>query len=283
MSKLGLILEGGGMRGIFTAGVLDYFLEKGIEFDSVIAVSAGSCHACSFLSKQHGRAFATSTNYLKNKNYCGFYSFLKTGNLFGVDFIFKEIPEKLYPIDNNEFKKNKTTFQAVVTNCVTGEAEYPFINDMFEDIGYVRASSSLPLVSRMVEIGGKLYLDGGICDSIPIEKSIEQGNTKNVVVLTREREYRKQKMKLTSLIKHKYRNYPNLIEKVKNRHIQYNKTLDLLHREEKRGNTFIIAPDYPLELKRIEKDKEKMLAVYEHGYKQAERMYNDLIKFCGDV
>ncbi|MDO5089503.1 MAG: patatin family protein, partial [Leptotrichiaceae bacterium] len=156
--KTGLVLEGGGLRGIFTAGVLDFFLEKNIEFDRCIGVSAGSCHACSYLSKQYKRAYNVSVDYLDDKRYCSIYSLIKTGDLFGADFLYREIPDVLNPIDNEAYLKNNTEFQAVITNCHTGKAEYPYINDMKKDVNYIRASSSLPFLSQMVRINGELYL-----------------------------------------------------------------------------------------------------------------------------
>lgn len=173
-----LILEGGGMRGIFAAGAIDYLLDQEIRFDNVIGVSAGACHGCSYVCGQRGRAYATATDYLDEKDYCSMRSLRKTGDLFGADFLYYKIPQELYPIDNEAFLKSGIKFQAVVTNCETGEPEYPVIKDMFEDIEYVRASSSLPFLANMVEIDGKLYMDGGISDSIPLAQSLRQGNEK---------------------------------------------------------------------------------------------------------
>ena len=224
--KTGLVLEGGGLRGIFTAGVLDVFLEKNIEFDSCIGVSAGACHACSYLAKQYKRAFNVSVDYLDDKRYCSFYSLIKTGDLFGVDFVYDEIPNKLNPIDNEAFKKNKTKFQVVITNCETGEAEYPEVKDFDKDTIYVRASSSLPLLARMVEINGNVYLDGGVSDSIPIRKSIENGNKKNVVILTRDKSYRKKQSALGRITGVKYKKFPKFVELMNTRYIRYNKELD---------------------------------------------------------
>lgn len=277
--SIGLVLEGGGMRGIFTAGVTDFFLEKGINFENCIGVSAGSCHACSYLAGQHGRALAVSIDYLEDRRYCSLYSLLTTGNLFGVEMLYDIIPNQLYPIDNETFLKNSTKLQAVITNCITGEAEYPVITDLIKDVHYINASSSLPMIAKMVEINGKPYLDGGISDSIPIRQSIKQGNSKNVVILTQHRAYRKQASKMGKFLKIKYHKYPELIKQSNNRHTHYNQTLDFLIEEEKKGNVFIIAPPEPLGLGRIEKDKEKLKQAYQQGYQEAKRTYQELMLF----
>ena len=277
-----LILEGGGMRGVFTAGVLDLFLDENIEFDKCFSVSAGACHACSFLSKQRGRAFSTAVDYLKDKRYCSLYSLITTGDIFGKEFVYYKIPNELYPIDNETFLKNKCEFYAVVTNCKTGEAEYIRINDLKKDIEYIRASSSLPLVSRIVKIGENDYLDGGISDSIPIKYSVEAGNKKNVVVLTREDGYIKEPNKMQGFIKLKYKKHPNLAEGIINRHKMYNETLEYIKEAEKRGDIFVIRPPVDLGIKRIEKDKEKLKALYDLGYNTAKESLAGLKEYLKD-
>lgn len=272
MEQTGLVLEGGGMRGIFTAGVLDYFLDEDIEFDNCIGVSAGSCHACSYLSKQKGRAYDAFVKFRKDKRYCSLYSLLTTGDLFGVDFAYNIVPNELLPIDSEAFLRSKTKFQAVITNCITGEAEYPVINDVKKDVNYVRASSSLPLISRLVEINGTPYLDGGIADSIPIAQSIKQGNTKNVVVLTRPRDYQKKKSSLGGMIKFAYRKYPKFVEQSENRHKNYNKTLAYLWEQEEKGTVFVIQPEHDLGIGRLEKNEKKLRAGYQYGYDTAKKL-----------
>ncbi|MBR5514729.1 MAG: patatin family protein [Clostridia bacterium] len=265
----GLVLEGGGLRGVFTAGVIDVFLEKGIEFDTVTGVSAGACHSCSYLAKQRGRALSVCIDYLDNPEYCSFRSLVKTGNMFGEQFVFHDIPEKLYPVDNEEFKKSRSSFYVSVTDCVTGKAYYPKINDLFEDVEWIRASSSLPLVSKFVYINGKPYLDGGIADSVPIEFSINSGNDKNVVVLTRDRSYRKKPEKMFAAMRLKYSRYPELLDAIKHRHEKYNDALDLICKLEKEGKIFVIAPEVPLAIGRTEKNKEKLELGYKLGRKAA--------------
>ena len=277
--KIGLVLEGGGLRGIFTAGVLDFFLEKNIEFDGCIGVSAGACHACSYLCKQYKRAYNVSVDYLDDKRYCSLYSLITTGDLFGVDFVYDEIPNKLNPIDNEAFMKNKTKFQAVITNCETGEAEYPEVKDFDKDTVYVRASSSLPLLARMVNINGNVYLDGGVSDSIPIKKSIENGNTKNVVVLTRDKNYRKKQSALGKITGIRYKKFPKFVELMNTRYSRYNEVLDYIDELEAKGEIFVIRPEVELTLGRIEKNKKKLLEVYNIGYETAKKNYENLKKY----
>ena len=191
MIQAGLVLEGGGMKGIYTAGALDFFLDKGIEFSSVYGVSAGACHMCSYLSKQRGRARDISLDYLHTKEYCGLRSLLTTGDLFNAKVCYELIPDYLNPYDYEAFERYEGKAYAVVTNIVTGCPEYMRIRDARKDIICVRASASLPLVSRNVQIGGNLYLDGGMSDSIPIGKSIMDGNQKNVVIMTKEEGFRR--------------------------------------------------------------------------------------------
>lgn len=281
MEQTGLVLEGGGMRAITTAGVLDYFLDENIEFDNCIGVSAGSCHACSFLSKQRGRAYDAFVKYMDDKRYCSVHSLLTTGNLFGTDFVYNIIPNELLPIDAETYSKSKTKFQATVTNCITGKAEYLEVKDVKKDIDYIRASSSLPLISTMVKIDGTPYLDGGIADSIPIEQSIKQGNTKNIVVLTRPRDYQKKKSSIGGMIRFAYRKYPKFIEASEKRYLNYNKTLSYLWEQEKKGTVFIIQPEYDLGIGRLEKNEPKLKAAYQYGYDLAKKMGDEIKAYLG--
>lgn len=281
MFDAGLILEGGGMRGVYTAGVLDFFLNKELWFKSCYAVSAGAGHACSYLARQRGRAFSVNVDYLGDKRYMGLASLLKTGDLFGADMLYRIIPEELYPIDYKSFAENESRLYAVVTNCETGQAEYIPIKDLKTDLIYVRASASLPMVSRMVEAGGKKYLDGGVSDSIPIRKSIAGGNKKNVLVLTRDGSYRKQPGGMTALIRAKYRKYPALVNQIEQRFLHYNETLDFIEQEQSRGRAFVIRPKKPVNIKRTEKDREKLRALYEEGFRDAEKAYGPLMEFLG--
>ena len=279
MYQAGLVLEGGGMRGMYTAGVLDFFLDKGIEFSNCYGVSAGSCHLCSYLSKQKKRAYRVSVKYLKNKNYCSIYSLLKTGDIMGADFCYNRIPNELDIYDHEEFEKYNGKAYAVVTNIENGETEYHRLVDMHKDIQWIRASSSLPLVSRNVEIDGTLYLDGGISDAIPIRKSIEDGNKKNVVVLTKHVGYVRKPASHLGLLKARYRKYPMVAEIMKKRHETYNETMEFLEEEERKGNIFVLRPQYDSNVGRLEKDKKKLRALYKQGYQDAEKSYEAMKEY----
>lgn len=279
MYNAGLILEGGGMKGIYTAGVLDFFLDKEIDFSSCYGVSAGACHLCSFLSRQKKRAYRVGVNYLDNKKYCGAYNLLTTGDLFGVNMCYDLIPNYLDPYDFDTFNKYEGKAYAVATNIRTGKAEYLQLRDMHEDIVAVRASSSMPLVSRNVKIGNDLYLDGGIADSIPIARSIADGNEKNVVVMTKEVGFRREPASQLALIKLRYAAYPKVYELMKQRHIAYNATLDYLEEQSRKGKAFVIRPKKKSSVGRVEKDKKKLEALYEEGYRDAEDCYVELLEY----
>ncbi len=283
LMKAGLILEGGGMRGVYTAGVLDFFMDMNLGFEEVYGVSAGSIHASSYLSKQRGRSIAISTEYLNDPRYCSVRSLIKTGNLFGVKMCYDEIPNQLNPYDHETFLKYPGRFYAVLTDCETGKARYQQVKDMNRDIWAIRASSSLPLVSRMIGVHGHVYLDGGIADSIPVKRSQEQGNAKNVVVLTRDKHYRKRPNGAIKLIRSLYRRYPELVAQMESRHIRYNETLDYIEKGEKEGIVFVIRPSKTVEVERIEKDKEKLMELYNQGYEDAKKSYEDLKSFLGEV
>lgn len=281
MYQAGLVLEGGGMKGVYTCGVLDFFLDKGLEFSSCYGVSAAACSLCSFLSKQRGRAFHTNVDYVGNKNYCSLYSLITTGDLFNADMCYYQIPEKLSPYDYDTYEKYKGTFYSVVTNIETGEPEYISIKDLHTDIEAIRASASLPLVSRNVAFKGKLYLDGGISDGIPLKRSMEDGNQKNIVVMTKEIGYRRKPSSALSLIKLKYRKYPKVYELMKERHVIYNKTLDFIEEQVAAGNAFLIQPKHKSGVGRIEKDVKKLTALYEEGYQDGADCYEELLTFLG--
>lgn len=281
MYQAGLVLEGGGMKGIYTAGVLDFFLEKGIEFSGVYGVSAGSCHMCSFLSKQKGRALDISIDYLESKKYCSVESLLTTGDLFNATTCYKLIPDYLYPYDHDTFEQYKGKAYSVVTNIVTGRAEYLRLRDMRKDIIKVQASASLPLVSRNVKIDGKLYLDGGISDAIPLQKSIVDGHRKNVVIMTKEAGYVR---KATSpvqvaLLRARYLKYPKIAELMEQRHQNYNECLAYIERQQENGQAFVIRPKKKSDVGRIEKDRAKLIALYEEGYRDAADCYEELLAY----
>lgn len=283
MYQAGLVLEGGGMKGLYTAGVLDFFLEKGLLFSSVYGVSAGACHMCSYLSGQKGRGLDVAVDYLDDRFYCSPLSLVLTGDLFNVDIAYHLIPEFLYPFDYEAYAKYRGKAYSVVTNIVTGQPEYLRIKDLKRDIDMIRASASLPLVARNVRIGDKLYLDGGIADPVPIRKSILDGNRKNVVILTKEEGYVRKPTgaKELALIKLRYAKYPKIHELMAARHTNYNETIDYLYRQQENGQAYVIRPKYPSKVGRIEKDKEKLVELYRQGYQEAAAHYAGLMAYLG--
>lgn len=280
MYQAGLILEGGGMKGIYTAGVLDFFMDKEILFSDCYGVSAGACHLCSYLSRQRGRSYRISLNYLDMKQYCSIESLCRTGDLFGVDMNYKLIPNYLDPYDFDAFAEYEGRAYAVATNIRTGEAAYLPLKDMHKDIKAVRASSSLPLVSRNVKIDGELYLDGGISDSIPIRQSIRDGNRKNVIVMTKEEGYVRQPAGAElAAVRIRYLQYPKVYELMRERHLSYNNTVQYIEEKKKSGEVFVIRPKCANKVGRVEKDKEKLIALYQEGYDDAKNCYLDLLEY----
>ena len=281
MIKAGLVVEGGGMRGVYSSGVLDFFIEKDLFFENNYGVSAGACHLCSYLAKQYKRAFRVNVDYLNDKRYCSVHSLLKTGNLFGAEMLYDIIPNELDLFDYDTYNKNKSNFYVVITDINTGKPEYVKIGDLKKDIIYVRASSSLPLLAQNVKINDKEYLDGGTSDSIPIKKSIADGNKKNVVILTRDSTYRKGKNSLMPIIKLKYKKYPNFVKSMADRYIVYNEILDFIKELENNGDVFVIRPKKPVNIGRTEKNREKLEALYNDGYNDAKDCYEELLKYLG--
>ena len=266
--KTGLVLEGGSVRGLYTAGVLDVFLEYGIAFEGVIGVSAGAIHGCSFLSGQRGRSIRYYLKYCKDPRFMSFQSLLKTGDLMGADFCYHEIPERLDLYDNEAFLRNAVPFYAVCSNVETGKPEYLHLTDMLRDIDMLRASASMPYVSRMVQINGKKYLDGGCTDSIPVEAFRRMGYERNVVVLTRDISYRK-KPELCLMAKLMYRKYPHFAKVQADRYMEYNRQVEKVLELEKEGSVFVIRPSVPLRVGRMEKNTEKVKNIYDLGRKDA--------------
>ncbi len=283
MIDAGLVLEGGGMKGIYTAGVLEFFMEKDLYFKNCYGVSAGACHMCSYISKQKKRAYRVALDYLDDPNYCSAKSLLTTGDLFNVKMCYDTIPNKLDPYDYKAASKYEGNAYAVVTNIRTGKPEYMLLRELHKDIIAVRASSSLPLVARNVKIGGEYYLDGGISDAVPVKKAVDDGNAKNVVVLTKEVGYvRKPAPKSNlNLIRLKYSKYPKVYELMADRHTRYNDTLSFLEEEKAAGRAFVIRPKKPNDIGRIEKDRKKLEWLYEIGYNDAKESYDELMRFLG--
>lgn len=277
--KTALVLEGGGLRGLFTCGVLDFFLTKNINFDVVLGVSAGSGAACSYLSKQFGRGAAINLDYLHDKRYLSLSNLLKTGNAFGFDFVFSTVSDELNPFDYNTFSQNRTDFYSVSTEVETGKPLYKRVCDMHKESDYVIASMSLPLISKIVHIDGHHLLDGGISDSIPIAFAKQLGCDKIVVVLTQCPEYRKGKNNLMPIISYNYKMYPNLIHALKHRHIQYNHTLNQIREMVKKQEAFVIQPQKPVTISRLETNRKKLELLYQEGFEQASQSYEQMNRF----
>lgn len=277
--KTGLVLEGGGMRGIYTAGVLDVFMENGIEVDGVIGVSAGAIHGCTYVARQKGRSLRYNKKYCSNWRYMSFRSLLVTGDLVGKKFCYEDLPYQLDPFDFKTFEENPTEFYACVTNLETGAPEYISEKKPEKIMDCIRASASMPLVSRVVEIDGKKYLDGGTGDSIPFEAFRKMGFERLIVVTTRPEGYVKGPEKLLGLMKMKYRKYPQFIERCKNRHVEYNESLRKLEELEKNGQVMVLRPTKRIEIGRMEKNPDKVQAQYDVGQADALARLEEIKKF----
>ncbi|QGU94841.1 patatin family protein [Clostridium bovifaecis] len=273
MKEIGLVLEGGGMRGIYTAGVLDFFIEKELYFPYVIGVSAGACNAASYISRQKERSKRININYIKNPKYLSFRNLIKEKSAFGIKFVYDEIPNRLEPFDYNTFNNSTQKFIIGTTDCVTGSPVYFEKSDCKDILKVIRASSSLPLLAPIVTIDSGLFLDGGISDSIPVKKAMEDGYEKNIIILTRDREYRKSPIKFKGLIKSRYRKYPNLVNTILNRYRVYNETLDYIDNLQRKGKAFVIRPSVDLKVDRLEKNSEKLEALYKLGYEDTKGDY----------
>jgi len=278
-----IVLEGGGLRGAFTSGVLEYLLEREIGFDRVIGVSAGACIGASFVSKQCGRNKKVNVEYPSDPRYMGFRHLLRTGSYFNMEFVFGELPGKLVPFDETTFYKNLTEFDVVTTSLQTG-ASVVFTKGEIEKIGLDKvlvASSSIPLLSRPVPIGKESYLDGGVADSIPVKYALNEIE-KAVVVLTRPRGYRKEKFSHPFLFKMAFRKHPEFLMTLLHRNEVYNKTLDYCDQMEREGQLFIIAPSPEFSVGRTEKRLSKRIALYNHGYQIMSQKFEAMQQFLPD-
>ena len=274
LANAGLILEGGGMKGIDTAGVLDAFMEKGIEFSSCYGVSAGASVLCSYMSAQPERSYHIFVDYLDSRDYCSIHSLLTSGDLFGAYMSYDLIPNYLNPFDYDRAAQYPGRCYAVATDIRTGKPRYFRINDVKKSMKAIQASCSLPLVSRNVMIGGEPYLDGGLSDSIPVRRSIADGNKKNVVIMNKEIGYIRQPSENQQLIRIRYAAYPKVYECIKERAINYNSTVDFIEEEEMKGNMFVIRPAVSLDVDRIEKNPQKLQSMYEAGKSDGEARYD---------
>lgn len=273
--KVGLVLEGGAMRGLYTAGILDVFLEQDIHVDGIVGVSAGVLFGVNYPSKQKGRALRYNLKYLNDKRYMGLHSLITTGNIVNKDFAFYDLPINIDRFDEQTFIDSGIDFYVTLTNVDTGQAEYVKLSHIFEQMEVLRATSAMPFVSRMVEIDGKRYLDGGIADSIPLEKCRQLGYDKIIVILTRPLEYRKKAVN-PLLFKLFYAKYPNLVASLTQRYLNYNQRVEQVIEADKKGEIFVFRPSKTLPIKRIEKDPVKIQAMYDLGVADAHQALADL-------
>lgn len=276
--KIGLVLEGGGMRGLYTAGILDAMLDKNFQVNGIIGVSAGALFGVSYVSKQRGRSLRYNQKYASDPRYMGFRSLLTTGNFVNKNFAYYELPLKLDVFDEEAFSKSKIDFYATVTNVQTGKPEYLKIINATIQIEELRASSSLPFCSKIVKINDKLYLDGGISDAIPVNKCFEMGYDKVIVITTRPLNYRKTKSNQL-LPKIFYHRYPNFVKAINTRYQRYNDTLDQLQELEKQNKIFVIRPSKLIKINRLEKNPDKMQEIYNLGLQDFQDNYQALQKY----
>jgi len=281
--KKGLILEGGAMRGMFTCGVLDVFMENGIRFDGAAGISAGATFGCNLKSRQKGRAIRYNKTYSRDWRYCSIRSLIRTGDLYGADFCYHTVPEILDPFDTETFKNDPMEFYIGATDVETGEVRFHKCTDGGPaDIEWMRASASMPVVSNIVSIDGYRMLDGGIVCSVPYEYMEQQGYDRNVIVLTREKGYRKKKTRIVPLVKLVLRKYPAVAEAMAVRHIIYNEQMDDIDRKEERGEVFVIRPSEYHGTGRTEKDPDELERVYRMGRDEAVRRLAEMRSFLGE-
>lgn len=277
--QAGLVLEGGSTRGIFTSGVLDYLIEKDVDFSYVVGVSAGSCNAVDFVSKQFDR---TRHCFMpeKENDYMTVNALLKKRSIFDMDMIFDKYPNGIYPFDFETYFASETLCEIVATNVVTGKAEYLSENENGERLMQIcRASSSMPMVTPVVPLDGKLYVDGGVSDSVPLEHTLDMGYEKVFVVLTRNRDYRKSPSPRADRIWRRYfRKYPELAEALVMRYDLYNRQMDIVDRMEEEGKIFVIRPEIK-PISRTEKNRERLMEFYRHGYIQMMKRHQELLDY----
>ena len=280
MGKNGMVLEGGAMRGLFSAGILDVMMENQIRADGLIGVSAGAAFGCNYKSGQIGRALRYNKKYCRDPRYCSWRSWLRTGDLFGAEFCYHELPDKLDPFDCAAFEADPAEFYLVCTDVLTGNAEYhrcPQADpECFE---WMRASGSMPLVSRIVNIGGGQYLDGAMADSIPLRFFEGLGYDKNLVILTQPAGYRKKPSAAMPLLRFIYRKYPRLLQAMEHRHEKYNETVRYVEAQAAAGRVLLLRPESPLPIKRITRDPDLLQKTYELGRRQAEQRLKELREF----
>ncbi len=282
--KKGLVLEGGAMRGMFTSGVLDVFMENGIVFDGAIGVSAGATFGCNYKSRQPGRAIRYNKRFAGNWRYCSFRSLLLTGDMYGAKFCYDTLPKKLDYFDLDAYKNNPMEFYVVASDAITGKPVYKKLETCDDkDLTWMRASASMPLVSKPVKVDGFTLLDGGMTDSIPLEYFKSVGYEKNIVVLTQPRSFIKKPNKMLGLMRVFLRKYPALVNAMAKRHEMYNKETEFVFNEEKKGSCLVISPKTSLGISRTEKNPDELERVYMEGRRTAERALPKVKEFLKDI
>jgi len=279
--KVGLVLEGGAMRGMYTAGILDVFMENNIKIDGIIGVSAGALFGVNYFSKQKGRVIRYSKKYCRDYRYMSIPSLVLTGNVVNKNFAFYKVSTKLDVFDNEEFIKNNTGYHVVATNVETGKPEYLQITNCLEQLEELRASSAMPLASKIVEINDKKYLDGGISDSIPIDKCFKLGYDKIIVVLTRALDYRKKQLSkgVIKKLRRKFKKYPKLVDTMEDRYKNYNDTVEKIIDLENKKEIFVIRPSRKIDIRIIERNKDKLQEIYDLGVSDCKKRLIDLEKY----
>ena len=282
--KTGLIMEGGAMRGMFTAGVLDVLMEKGLVTDGAIGVSAGAVFGCNYKSHQIGRVIRYNTEYCNDKRYASFKNLVKTGNLYSEQFCYHEVPEKLDPFNEAAFAASPMDFFVVCTDVKTGEPIYHKCRKGdAEDVRWMEASASMPLAAKIVKIGHYGLLDGGVADSIPVRFFESIGYKRNLIILTQPKGYTKKKNKLLPAIRARYFRYPAFVEAVADRHERYNETLSYISMLEQSGKDYVIRPPIPLEIGAMERDPAQLRRVYETGRAVAQIQVEKIRDFLNAV
>lgn len=278
--KTGLILEGGAMRGMFTCGVLDVLMENHIAFDGAAGISAGAVFGCNYKSGQAGRAIRYNKRYCGDRRYCSLRSWLTTGDLYGADFCYRELPDVLDPFDRAAFRDDPMAFYVGATDVETGRAAYHRCQDGDEkDLKWMRASASMPVVSRPVDIGGKRYLDGGIVDAVPYAYMESLGYDRNVIVLTQPEDYRKRKAGMLPLLRLALKKYPAVAAAMAERHEMYNRQMAEIKKRERAGGALVIRPAAALGIRRTEKRPEELERVYQAGRAEAQRRIGEIKAF----
>lgn len=275
--KTGLIMEGGAMRGMFTCGVLDVFLENGITFDGAIGVSAGAVFGCNFKSRQLGRPFRYNRNYCRDWRYCSIRSLIRTGDLFGEEFCYHELPDVLDPFDGDTFQNNPMEFFVAATDVRTGETVYHLCSDgRSSDIEWLKASASMPLAARIVETDGMELLDGGITDPVPYRYMENRGYDRNVMILTQPKGYHKRRFRLMAAIHTVYKRYPKLADAMEQRHIVYNRQLAEVREREQKRSAIVIRPPESLGIRHVSHNPAELERVYRIGREEANRRLSEI-------